>query len=387
MFNYWNVAAAGHPIPDLILDIGSPPAKRFAVHSSVVIHHSHYLRNLIGDCRDSTTPEKTLYLPTISSEQFSILLNYMYTGFLDIGPETVFSVLLAAHTLHMPKVLELCTSYMLQNQLREEWTGGNYGGNPSVLAAACGDATTNDEGKIHQQCVKIVKPIASKAQRADFSFISSPAACILLPSASETPFRAVNTSVVANEGGNAVKSPPTCLRDRNAPTPSNASQCSDNNNPKSDTNNTSRAIVDIASCDGPVRFRRVLNLAIFHDTSSQQQEDDEESQNIPTKLNSKTTTNQQQSNEVFSCLHCKHTFRSQYCYLKHAKRHLYPPDTTPKSPQQQQPSSKSPSIPDEATHSTNVQYYPCKICGCKFPSYYFVHKHRKLCHRGSSSEE
>lgn len=27
-----------------------------------------------------------------------------------------------------------------------------------------------------------------------------------------------------------------------------------------------------------------------------------------------------------------------------------------------------------------VHYYPCKTCGCKFPSYYFVHKHRKRCH-------
>ncbi|KAK8720236.1 hypothetical protein OTU49_013494 [Cherax quadricarinatus] len=29
----------------------------------------------------------------------------------------------------------------------------------------------------------------------------------------------------------------------------------------------------------------------------------------------------------------------------------------------------------------NVQYFPCKTCGCKFPSYYFVHKHRRLCHQ------
>lgn len=28
----------------------------------------------------------------------------------------------------------------------------------------------------------------------------------------------------------------------------------------------------------------------------------------------------------------------------------------------------------------NVQYFPCKTCGSKFPSYYFVHKHRRLCH-------
>ena len=28
----------------------------------------------------------------------------------------------------------------------------------------------------------------------------------------------------------------------------------------------------------------------------------------------------------------------------------------------------------------NVQFFPCKICGAKFPSYYFVHKHKKLWH-------
>ncbi|KFB43488.1 AGAP004733-PA-like protein [Anopheles sinensis] len=34
----------------------------------------------------------------------------------------------------------------------------------------------------------------------------------------------------------------------------------------------------------------------------------------------------------------------------------------------------------------NVQYYPCKTCGSKFPSYYFVHKHRKLCHAEEDDE-
>lgn len=29
----------------------------------------------------------------------------------------------------------------------------------------------------------------------------------------------------------------------------------------------------------------------------------------------------------------------------------------------------------------NVQYFPCKTCGSKFPSYYFVHKHRRMCHQ------
>ncbi|XP_059608495.1 uncharacterized protein LOC132256226 [Phlebotomus argentipes] len=378
MFNYWNVAS-GQQIPDLILDIGAPPSKRFAVHSSLVIHHSHYLRNLLEDCQE---PEKTLYLPTISSEQFSILLNYMYTGFLDITAESVFSVLLAAHTLHMPKVLEICTSFMLQHQLRTEW---NYMG----AGTQASDGVRDIENI--RQCVKIVKPIASKARKTDFNFISSPSACIFLPSASETPFRAVsNTLLPPSEEDRTTKSPPGCLRDRNTPT--NSPQ-GDDSTTKSDNPNSSRAIVDIASCDGPVRFRRVLNLAIFTDSSSSSpRRDSEESQEMPIfrrtapKKPSKPTATSQQNSEIFSCLHCKHTFRSQYCYLKHAKRHLYPPETTSQPQSPHQLPSVSPKAPEESTQSTNVQYYPCKICGCKFPSYYFVHKHRKMCHRNTHEE-
>ena len=34
----------------------------------------------------------------------------------------------------------------------------------------------------------------------------------------------------------------------------------------------------------------------------------------------------------------------------------------------------------------NVQFFPCKVCGAKFPSYYFVHKHRKMWHENSDSD-
>ena len=34
-----------------------------------------------------------------------------------------------------------------------------------------------------------------------------------------------------------------------------------------------------------------------------------------------------------------------------------------------------------AMKDLNVQYFPCKICGAKFPSYYFVHKHKKTWHQ------
>lgn len=65
------------------------------------------------------------------------------------------------------------------------------------------------------------------------------------------------------------------------------------------------AVLDVAACDGPVRFSRVLNTA----------------------------------------------WREAGPAPARAPRRAVPPHT-----------------------------YPCKTCGCKFPSYYFVHKHRKHCH-------
>lgn len=75
---------------------------------------------------------------------------------------------------------------------------------------------------------------------------------------------------------------------------------------------TSNAVLDIASCDGPVRFSRVLNAAW---------------QEAPDR---------------------------NWCRHRKSQR-------------------------------TTIHYYPCKTCGSKFPSYYFVHKHRKRCHAEEES--
>ncbi|CAB3246079.1 unnamed protein product [Arctia plantaginis] len=83
--------------------------------------------------------------------------------------------------------------------------------------------------------------------------------------------------------------------------------------PKRETN----TVFDIASCDGPVRFSRVLNVA-WRENSPER--------NWP-------------------CRHRKSQTR------------------------------------------TTLHYYPCKTCGSKFPSYYFVHKHRKSCHAEESASE
>ncbi|XP_014093856.2 uncharacterized protein [Bactrocera oleae] len=228
-----------------------------------------------------------------------------------------------------------------------------------------------------------------------------------------------------------------------------------------DNNESSKVIIDVASCDGPVRFRRILNTAYGHkpenyavmpertqqsvSLSFHQQmakaisqhrkyatahEESENSESIGGAGNTASVGgigngkhNKNANNEIYVCVYCKHTFKSQYCYQKHAKRHLNPLSLncaaaaasatnlgiTTDIDDKATPSAKSASssgaeydltggagipIPIAANKQgacellrrevrpldMNVQYYPCKTCGSKFPSYYFVHKHRKMCH-------
>ncbi|XP_065363158.1 uncharacterized protein LOC135956552 [Calliphora vicina] len=255
-----------------------------------------------------------------------------------------------------------------------------------------------------------------------------------------------------------------------------------------DTSEANKVIIDVASCDGPVRFKRILNTAYGHKpeacnsnnhhsgggiagpsiperslqsvslsfhqqmakTISQQQQlqQAEESENSETSNGSlganvrtasdKASSSRKIQSEVFVCVYCKHTFKSQYCYQKHAKRHLNPltlqatcvpegkssskeesaangelqitkhQNTTAARPFYVRNTSHYPSasagpntLQSSSSSSTcseylrrevrpldmNVQYYPCKTCGCKFPSYYFVHKHRKMCHAEEEAQQ
>lgn len=140
--------------------------------------------------------------------------------------------------------------------------------------------------------------------------------------------------------------------------------------------------------------------------AGQQEKDpkDENSQEDVTPYNVEHVTDAE-GNSNYTCVYCKHSFKSHYCYQKHAKRHLIPlcldnratpySDVTktktvvtaqPRSYDarrrtHQNSTSNNNTIRREVKPlDMNVQYYPCKTCGSKFPSYYFVHKHRKLCH-------
>lgn len=148
----------------------------------------------------------------------------------------------------------------------------------------------------------------------------------------------------------------------------------------------SNVVIDIACCDGPVRFHRVLNAnysgsgeqvqqARICDIESVQENDENvcdgetEDGNLPVSGPNETGH--------YTCGYCRHTFKSQYCYQKHARRHLHPSNGDGQTSGRRR---------EVRLLDLNVQYYPCKICGSKFPSYYFVHKHRKLCHGAEDNQ-
>lgn len=102
-----------------------------------------------------------------------------------------------------------------------------------------------------------------------------------------------------------------------------------------------KIVLDVASCDGPIKFYRVLN--------ENYRDEDERKSILKQSLN---------------CEYCQHPFKSKYCYEKHKTRHLTFNFMDNKL---------------DKKKKLSTQYYPCRQCGSKFPSYYFVHKHRKHC--------
>lgn len=500
MFTNWLAPPTTSLPPDTIIEVGPPPFTRYAAHSALVSVHSGYLRAALrsdNSTGNATTDTIQIYVPNVTAEQFTPLLTYMYTGFLDLNIENIFGVLLATHILHMPRALELCRSFLSATQSE------NYFGGLNVLPSS---VSTSGGLKLKPELLetgKVVRPIASKATGIGLNFIAPPTSHILLPS-THTPFKSLSTVVVGTptvivENAENSSPPPGNAKiaeltensttaaerthhanvDEKSPKEPNQKRQSKSlkrsNSNKSEsvvTTSSSTAkdskvqidkgvIIDIASCDGPVRFRRVLNdsyglnsnstnvllpdeskahsrymsssfhqqvgnknlftqspiisnilpfssLQMVRNINERKQNlttlnesyscvssnKDENSQDNNQSQSSQQSTSAATSGEMYNCIYCKHTFKSQYCYQKHAKRHLIPLSMD---------SSSAGSLTVESSHEgdkdtvgpryeklgskrevkpldMNVQYYPCKTCGSKFPSYYFVHKHRKMCH-------
>lgn len=372
-------------VPDCLIEVGPPPFTRFPAHSTILTTQSGYFRAAVSRISENgNLTENAIFLPNISVEHFTPLLTYMYTGYLELNYENIFGVLLATHLLHMPRALEICREFLSQTQQR-----------PQIELFG-------------QQNSKIIRPIASKPScNSGLNFISPPKApSNLMLTSHGTNFKSISGEVLKTQCPDETqKANKKSIKKIPSPTPPNVK-----------VENSEKVVVDIASCDGPVRFRRVLNEAYEqnkHSSSSMTQSTENDRNNSKYQATSASfhqqmvrnineqyskqksnnsgeeSENSQHSVEIYNCVYCNHTFKSKYCYQKHAKRHInplnllgqcYPVDECESSDgeaSKQEVCSKRDSI---KPLDMNVQYYPCKICGCKFPSYYFVHKHRKMCH-------
>nr|CAI5842197.1 unnamed protein product [Callosobruchus analis] len=348
--------------PDVSLQVG-PNLTHFSAHKAVLSAHSGYFKAALTHNNESSTP---ISVPNVNVDEFSSLLTFMYTGYLDLNIGNIYSILLATHILHMPRALEICRSFLLHSQ----------------TAAAAAVAL--------ESRVNVIKPIPSKKIPPPTQEIHPPAFGRLNKS-EDTPFRTVRNSM---EDGEEQKR--TSLETETKANYSNSDKPAMKTEKKAqerkskkrlESSSSEKVIVDIACCDGPVKFHRVANKNYgLQPPTSEPYEKDEinnrnvamnkaMNENIRDKQLGDENQNLQHNSEIFTCLYCNHTFKSQYCYQKHARRHLNPVSLEVKSSGSSKELKREVKLLD-----MNVQYYPCKICGSKFPSYYFVHKHRKMCH-------
>lgn len=293
-------------------------------------------------------------MPNVNVDEFSYLLTFMYTGYLDLNIRNIYNILLATHILHMPTALEICRSFLLHTQNLENRTN-------------------------------VIKPIPSRKALAPTQPIYAPNNTTALPKSEDTPFTIVRQPEKLCQA--LENSPNRASTSKENPETSYVRRLDkkvlDKSRMKKRTDiANSKVIIDVACCDGPVRFHRVVNKNYGLSESSDNRLDAQEEVNANDAMNKAMAENirdkpvgdeNNAGNELFTCLYCNHTFKSQYCYQKHARRHLNPVSMEVKT------------IAKELKREVklldmNVQYYPCKTCGSKFPSYYFVHKHRKMCH-------
>ncbi|XP_012273750.2 zinc finger and BTB domain-containing protein 45 [Orussus abietinus] len=105
--------------PDTLVRVGNEGEHQFVAHRGVLAAHSGYLKALLATATSSTAPSAagsadpaapvtSVSVSSVGGEAFAPLLNYMYTGHLEVTLDNIYSVLLATHLLHMPGALEQC---------------------------------------------------------------------------------------------------------------------------------------------------------------------------------------------------------------------------------------------------------------------------------------
>ncbi|KAF4530830.1 hypothetical protein B566_EDAN015996 [Ephemera danica] len=347
---------------DVVVSVGSQGERHFAAHRAVLAAHSGYLKAaLLGS-------PPALALPNLSAEAFAPLLAFMYSGYLELSHDNIYSILLAAHLLHMPRALDHCRAFLVHNH-------------PAPPLVSLEDPAVSRNSP---PLPTLIKPIPSKAPIPGSSWSaalqpSAPPLC-LLPSQTSL-FRAVRQE---EENPPSSDDEEISVTDDMPAPPANSSESPPPQQVDS-PESSKRVVLDVACCDGPVRFHRVLNanygLALDADIEPDDAEEDERRH----REERKPGDAEGGATMTYKCLYCNHAFKSHYCYQKHARRHINP--VTLDLAKLADRLRAELAAREVKLLDMNVQYYPCKTCGCKFPSYYFVHKHRRMCHPGEVEQE
>lgn len=354
--------------PDLILNIGS---MNFLGHSYLLSSFSEVLKSACSDHSPiENGTKKFIQLNNISPDFLSHILYYIYTGQLNLNEDNVLGILLVCHSLRIPKLVQICNDYLLKNQAYA--FDKHYAYNSS---------TTYEK----DMAINIIRPVANKPKPVKAAFEGPISSQVWLPSSSTT-FKPLKTREKWTDMAcylpifpNSTK--PNMNEKEDGSKKSNETKEIINSD---ETTCQPKTIIDIANCDGPVRFKKILNTAF--NAAKVKKISEYTSNSIDNFANITKDKDNQNINHSNKCVHCNQIFKSKYCYQKHKMRHLN--NEAAKNVIVKDQKQKSYAIRRKVRHckrdvkplDMNVQYYPCKTCGVKFPSYYFVHKHRKLCH-------
>ncbi|XP_063982247.1 uncharacterized protein LOC135165152 isoform X2 [Diachasmimorpha longicaudata] len=428
--------------PDTVVRVGNEGEHQFVAHRGVLAAHSGYLKALLATTGSTSSSREgpgnvtSVSVSSIGGEAFAPLLNYMYTGRLEVTLENIYSVLLATHLLHMPGALEQCRAALLrlrgpppppphlppahtnttvlrpvpsrlvgppicwpQSGLYSPTVGLTHLPNlqlPPGLPVLQAPNIIHETATSATVCRRISPsprpptPQPLKHPKKSHARTKSPSAkkekreqVKATESEKETPEKPQNQSP------NVCHHPPEFDERTSVPSVESLSQRPSGriSGLSTDQGSTSATgvVLDIACCDGPVKFHRVLNenyttpvgdLTTYPPAPRDHPERPEsvsENDENGRPDRSSDSIGESSGHGCYTCEYCQHTFKSHYCYKKHARRHLLPTENETNA----RTDGKRREV---RLLDLNVQYYPCKICGSKFPSYYFVHKHKKMCH-------
>ena len=294
-------------------------------------------------------PPISIDLPSVPAEVFTKLLACLYTGKLDCTADSVYPLFWYAQMLQMPGAVLQCSQFLASLTTP----------NPPTTPSASPPSTKPI----------VVKPIASRGvpllPTPDLHSTPSFLRPHLASFYSDwflrySTFSTLTRNSAQEQQENESAGPSCSSRREEQEGPAGGSQKTFNTLLAS----TNNSLLDTASCDGPVKFHRIINKFFSVDFPKQAKREEE------AEVKEDETD---ETGETYSCIYCNHVFKSHYCYQKHKRRHINPVTVDLQGNDQDKKLL--------VMKDLNVQYFPCKICGAKFPSYYFVHKHKKLWHR------